>query len=296
MSELGERLRSTRESLGLSLEDVSGEIRIRPKYLQALEDGRFSDLPGRVTTKGFLRNYARYLGLNPDEILEMYRKEVQEEAPIPVTVGRAEDIFGKGDVNVKLRDSIGRKSGTFYIVFVLVLAAVVGGWWLYRGGRLTFPSFTLPEVPLLHREATATPTPTFTPTATVTPVPTATPTVTPTATPTVTATPTSTETPAPTIRLTVNVRGGPCWIRVIADGAEVQPGEVKQPGFSGSWTAKSRVELKVGDAGNVTVAMNGQPLPPLGTAGEVVSMVWQVQGGNIVSATATPPLPTPTPS
>jgi len=63
---IGEKLRMRREQLGLSLKDVEGEIKIRSKYLEALEQEKFDQLPGKAYVKPFLKSYARFLGLDLD--------------------------------------------------------------------------------------------------------------------------------------------------------------------------------------------------------------------------------------
>lgn len=75
MSQLGERLRHERESQGISLAVAAAETRIRLQSLQALEEGQYERLPNDVVAKGFIRNYAQFLGLSPDELLDQYRLE-----------------------------------------------------------------------------------------------------------------------------------------------------------------------------------------------------------------------------
>jgi transcriptional regulator with XRE-family HTH domain len=75
MSELGTRLRQGREALGLSLEQVAVDTRILQHALIALEDGAYERLPSDVVTRGFIRNYANYLNLSPEELIEIYRRE-----------------------------------------------------------------------------------------------------------------------------------------------------------------------------------------------------------------------------
>ncbi|NJL04577.1 MAG: helix-turn-helix domain-containing protein [Chloroflexaceae bacterium] len=75
MSQLGERLRHERESQGISLTVAAAETRIRLQALQALEEGQYDRLPNEVVAKGFIRNYAQFLGLSPDELLDQYRLE-----------------------------------------------------------------------------------------------------------------------------------------------------------------------------------------------------------------------------
>ena len=68
----GDSLRLARESRGLSLEDVARETRIRIEYLDAMERDDFRALPGDVYSRGFLRNYGSYLGLNAAEVIAAY--------------------------------------------------------------------------------------------------------------------------------------------------------------------------------------------------------------------------------
>jgi len=72
---LGELLRTAREARGVDLARVERETKIREHYLAALESGDYRDLPGAVYTRGFLRNYGEYLGLDPDELIDLYRLE-----------------------------------------------------------------------------------------------------------------------------------------------------------------------------------------------------------------------------
>jgi cytoskeletal protein RodZ len=74
---IGETLQLARERKGVDLYRAERDTKIRLRYLSALEDGTYEDLPAPVYTKGFLRNYAIYLGLDPDEILERWRDEME---------------------------------------------------------------------------------------------------------------------------------------------------------------------------------------------------------------------------
>src|SRR5881275_478435 len=72
VNELGEILRSARQKKNLSLSQVTRATRIKQSYLEALEDGEYSVLPGPAYVTGFLRNYALYLGLHPDDLIQEY--------------------------------------------------------------------------------------------------------------------------------------------------------------------------------------------------------------------------------
>lgn len=83
---LGDVLREARERRDIDLARAERETKIRSRYLQALEDGDYGSLPGAVYTRGFLRNYARYLALDPEQLIQLYRRESgePEAAPAPV--------------------------------------------------------------------------------------------------------------------------------------------------------------------------------------------------------------------
>lgn len=72
---LGELLLAARERKGVNLDEAERDTRIRASYLDALERGDFGELPGAVYTKGFLRNYAVYLGLDPEAVLARWNTE-----------------------------------------------------------------------------------------------------------------------------------------------------------------------------------------------------------------------------
>lgn len=75
MSQLGEQMRHAREEQGLSLAQASIETRILQQALIAIEAGAFEHLSSDVVARGFIRNYAHYLGLSPEAMIELYRCE-----------------------------------------------------------------------------------------------------------------------------------------------------------------------------------------------------------------------------
>ena len=83
---LGERLVAAREARGLDLLRAERETKIRRGYLAALERGDYASLPGGGDVRGFLRNYAQYLGLDPEEAVAQWHREAPAEAPEPVIV------------------------------------------------------------------------------------------------------------------------------------------------------------------------------------------------------------------
>ena len=72
---LADKLRGERERKGLSIKDVASATSIRALYIEGLESGDYSKLPAEVYIKGFIRNYASYLGLDPKEMMKEYLSE-----------------------------------------------------------------------------------------------------------------------------------------------------------------------------------------------------------------------------
>ncbi|HKO34080.1 MAG TPA: RodZ domain-containing protein [Candidatus Limnocylindria bacterium] len=85
-NKLGEVLRTAREARDVDLARVERDTKIRARYLQALEDGDYAELPGAVYTKGFLRNYGAYLGLDTEYLIDLYRLESSQPASEKPTV------------------------------------------------------------------------------------------------------------------------------------------------------------------------------------------------------------------
>lgn len=73
MDNIGEILKNTRLDKGLSLEQVEEATSIRKIYLAAIETGDYTKIPGDVFTKGIIRTYGNYLGLNGPELVTLYK-------------------------------------------------------------------------------------------------------------------------------------------------------------------------------------------------------------------------------
>ena len=76
MTTVGEILRKKRLEKKATLAEVEKATKIRARYLEALEAGRYDGLPSLTSARGFVRNYASYLGLSVDEVLAFYRREM----------------------------------------------------------------------------------------------------------------------------------------------------------------------------------------------------------------------------
>ena len=88
MTTVGEIFYNARTSKKLTFEQVEATTRIRSKFIDALEKNQFDKLPPGTFTKGFIKNYAAFLGLPQDEMLAFYRRQVNEEKVTVLPRGR----------------------------------------------------------------------------------------------------------------------------------------------------------------------------------------------------------------
>ena len=78
---LGHYLRGERERRNISLKEVARNTRVREYFLRAIEDDRCDLLPAAPFVKGFLHSYARYLGLDPNEVLLRFQNTLKGDQP-----------------------------------------------------------------------------------------------------------------------------------------------------------------------------------------------------------------------
>jgi cytoskeletal protein RodZ len=138
---LGQTLRAAREAKRWDLARAERETRIRTRYLVALERGDYRDLPDPVYTRGFVRNYALALGLEPERCLSLYRHETAfEETPRPVLTTPKPMRVRRGSTIL----TTGRVVTAGLAVLVVALVAYVGYQFLTFAGT---PPLTITDPP-----------------------------------------------------------------------------------------------------------------------------------------------------
>ena len=120
-----EELREARNRGGYSISDAAHVLRIQEHYLEALEEGRFDLIPGSTYTIGFLRSYSGFLGLDPDEIVDAFKREQGLET-------------GEQRLAFPSPTDTSPKPKFWLILLVLVLAGLAYGGWQYQstGGQI----------------------------------------------------------------------------------------------------------------------------------------------------------------
>ena len=93
--ENGSYMRGLREHFKLSLQDVSERLHIRVRYVQAMEEGRLDQMPGKVYARGYLHTYAEFLGLDPEQLVDQWfaTEGVLPSSPAPVASGRSKPLL-----------------------------------------------------------------------------------------------------------------------------------------------------------------------------------------------------------
>ncbi len=91
MPSFGEKLKQEREKRNITLEQISSATKIGTRMLQALEEDKFNQLPGGIFNKGFVRAYARVVGLDEDQTVADYLQASGDAPPISTEIAARED-------------------------------------------------------------------------------------------------------------------------------------------------------------------------------------------------------------
>ncbi len=113
---LGALLKREREKKGLSYTQISQQTRLRPHFLEAIENEDWEHLPAPTLVKGFIRSYARVLGLDPERLLDLYREET-----------------GDGDFSQEfvITTPAQKKKWPFWVFGLVILLAAAAGFYAW---------------------------------------------------------------------------------------------------------------------------------------------------------------------
>ncbi len=277
MAQLGEMLKQAREERGLSLDEVEKATHIRRQFLEALEENNLKAMPSPVAARGFIRNYADYLGLDPIEALTLF----DGKGRVPV---KGQRLTPDGIEFMNLSMSSRSAFSWELLIGVALLLVVLGGVGYMAYGNIAQASVTATPTKtplaagLTDDSALILPTVTPLPTGTATPIP-------------------PTDTPTPVVYAGVQVElviQQSSWVQILADDVKVFEG-ILQPGNSESWSGQRRVAIRAGNGGGVEVIVNGVSRGLMGAEGQVVDQIWE----KVEDPNAAPPpavgSPTPPP-
>ena len=132
LASFGEELRREREIRGISLKEISDATKISKRFLEAIEKNDHRNLPAPVFTRGFVREYARYLGLNFEEIVNRYNFAASgddriEKSPHLDRLAQREPPPKRG-----IPPAYARIDRNVYILAVIVAALAAASWWALK--------------------------------------------------------------------------------------------------------------------------------------------------------------------
>ena len=250
MPALGEEFRSAREARGLSLSDVAERLHIRSVYLAAIEDEDWKAIGAPVYVRGFMRTYARFLGLDAEDAVARFA------ALTPATPATAAP---RAEERPRERERSGDRSSPSIVAILAVLVAI---------GVVAYVSYAYVQ----YRTGNGTPVAVASGPPATSEVPVA------DASPEAPAA----ATPLPLVAHHATKRGihvsvtQTSWVRVAIDGTVVAEGTYPA-GTAKSFTGHI-ADVRVGNAGGVAVIVDGRPVGKLGHSGDVVERRFVLSG------------------
>ncbi len=236
----GETLRREREMRGVSLEEIANATRISTRFLLALENEQWHELPGGVFNRGFVRSVSRFLGLDEDALMSEYSLTTND----------------KPEMAVWATDGKGQRRIMPALTLALMAALLAGGYLAWRESAAwlgPWISDLWDRAALAQRSSSA-----AAEAATATQDAAA---IAPAAAPAAPAIDASAE-------LVLKVEAGkPTAVTVIADGAVVFEGSMDKD-HKQSFHARERFEVSARDPSAIFVTLNGREIPPLGPPGQ----------------------------
>lgn len=249
LASFGEELRREREIRGISLKEIADATKISKRFLDALERNDHKTLPAPVFTRGFVREYARYVGLNSEEMVNRYNFASANDDRIekPPQVEKYAKTPPK-DISPKPAPKRGippayAKINTNAILLVLIVVALAGvAYWAIQNKRRADATEAAASIPIATPKAAVPP-----------PAPVA-------------------EQKPPddsTLRLGVEALAN-SWVTLEADGKTAFNDEMLR-GDRKEFEAKDAFRFRtIGNAAGLKLTINGTPVPELGEVGEVI--------------------------
>lgn len=293
LSSFGAKLKSEREKRAITLEQISVATKIGTRMLDALEQEKFNQLPGGIFNKGFVRAYARCLGLDEDQAVADYLEASGEASAPKFEPGRVEAEAPGSPAEPGEARLLSRELPWGLLAAVLLLVAVGLSIWSYRKREHRMHLAARPSVTAIQKSAPPAPAvPSSTslpPGGSAKPAVAASPNLAPDATAgPVRKMPVSSPLPAPPeaaaamaqlpgeFIVLIQARED-SWLLITADG-EALPSEVLGAGTQRAVHGRKQVVIKAGNAGGLDFFFNRKKLPPAGESGEVKTLTFGPQG------------------
>ena len=293
MASFGVRLKEQREQRGITLEEISSSTKIGTRMLVALEQDHFDQLPGGIFNKGFIRAYARCLGLDEEQAIADY---LVASGNVPLEKEKDKKSEGIGESFELQAEAEPHQSNLPWGAFAVLLLLVALGfavWGFYsRETRNDSRKTTAPAVHL--PDAVNPPILTSPPAETKAQAPAAAkPVSAKPIEPTLAPTKPSTDLPVVTGPLTLRIRlHADSWLSITSDGHTVLQGSSFGALTEKTVHATKEIVVKAGNVAALDLEFNGKKLPAQGAEGEVKTLTFDATG---LRPSAQPPANPPQP-
>ena len=128
MKEIGEKLKEARQNMGISLEEVAGDLNVPKKQVENLEEGSMESFKDIFYLKYFIRDYAKYLGLNKEDLVDEFNEYLFDYTSKlsleEIKKAQKEEKKDKIENKIKSPYTIERKSG-IYIPPIIIYGAII---------------------------------------------------------------------------------------------------------------------------------------------------------------------------
>jgi cytoskeleton protein RodZ len=271
MTSLALELKNEREKRDIPLKQIAEETHISLRHLQSLEEGRYSDMPGGMYNRAFIKAYCEFLDLDHQEILRKYEAGLSPQSEKPARpqpqIPQQKQHFWSNPVFAWSLMLVFSATGLF--ISRTWIASVFSPYFSHTPP--VFVKHEIAEVPNTMstrlEQTSQVPAPAALAVSEEAPVPSASNPGTPGPTmETVSASDSSSP-----LRLEVEVTEK-CWVSVDSDKGKVIQ-KILEPGEAQSFDAAEHFFIVIGNAGGVHLRINGLPAKPLGKPGEVVKML-----------------------
>jgi cytoskeletal protein RodZ len=265
-STIGDRLRRQRLQKRISLEKVSLETKIGVRLLEAIESEQFEKLPGGVFRRSFVLQYARALGVDPEEIAgELKQLNQFDDVPVIPVVPVPPVHEERSGFAFPLRPDLSGVSGStlgslLAAVGVMLACALIYSWWQTPRETASAAKVAIAATQPPKQMAPA-------------PVPVPTP---PAAAPV--APPAQADASPVTVGLSA---GEKTWISISSDGKNIFS-NLLEPHETKIVVASAKVRLLIGNAGGLEISLNGKPIGPVGPRGQICVVELTPAGFQIV--------------
>jgi cytoskeleton protein RodZ len=230
MASIGQELKRERELRSISLKEIADQTKINIRFLRALEEDRLDMMPEKFFTRGIIRSYAKYLGLDEQNVLNTYLENLQSQQEV------------QEEKRERVEEPPQKKNLPFILalIFVSIVASVIILYFVFQKKETSSPEeIRMPQVQIPKESTLSLP-----------------------------VTQDEPEKKRDELILEVTVQQQ-TWMEVYADG-ELQYSGIKYPGAHLEFKALEGFMLHLGNAGGIVYSINGKQGKKLGMTGAVV--------------------------